>query len=258
MGRVKTVIITGGGGHLGRHVARWWAKPGINLVLLDRNEDGLEKCRAELAPLGAEILAVASDVTVPKAIDAVAASLPGNLWASPPSLILTHGVAGKSADAKAARLGELNHGPWQQILDANLTSTVFAIQSFLPYMKRAGGGRIVLVSSTAGVSASPTAALSYSVAKAGIAALPRLLAPELARSDVLINAVAPGKFLNPGWPDDPQKVKRYEQSVPLGRLASAEEIAALIGFLSSAANTYLTGQTILQDGGRLPALLKVD
>jgi 3-oxoacyl-[acyl-carrier protein] reductase len=81
-----------------------------------------------------------------------------------------------------------------------------------------------------------------------------MLAPDLASSQVLINAVAPGKFFNPDWPDDPEKVKRYEKSVPFGRLASAAEVAALIGFLSSSANTYVTGQTILQDGGRLSAL----
>ena len=94
--------------------------------------------------------------------------------------------------------------------------------------------------------------------KAAIAALPRLLALELALSQVLINAVAPGKFFNPDWPDDPEKVKRYEKSVPLSRLASGDEIAALIGFLSSDANTYVTGQTILQDGGRLSALPTVE
>ncbi len=102
-----------------------------------------------------------------------------------------------------ARLGELDHQRWHEILDANLSSVVFAIDAFVPYMKRAGGGRIVLVSSTAGLLASPTAALSYSVAKAGVAALPRLLASELASSGVLINAVAPGKFFNPDWPDEP-------------------------------------------------------
>jgi len=74
----------------------------------------------------------------------------------------------------------------------------------------------------------------------------------------LINAVAPGKFFNPHWPDDPENAKRYERSVPLGRLASGDEIAALIGFLSSGANTYVTGQTILQDGGRLSALPTVE
>jgi 3-oxoacyl-[acyl-carrier protein] reductase len=96
------------------------------------------------------------------------------------------------------------------------------------------------------------------VSKAAIAALPRLLALELALSQVLINAVAPGKFSNPDWPDDPEKVKRYAKSVPLGRLASGDEIAALIGFLSSDANSYVTGQTILQDGGRLSALPTVE
>ena len=172
--------------------------------------------------------------------------------------MLAHALSGKGAGAKSARLGDLDHDHWQDVLDVNLTSVVFTIQAFLPFMKRAGGGRIVLVSSTAGLSASPTAALSYSVTKAAIAALPRLLALELALSQVLINAVAPGKFFNPDWPDDPEKVKRYERSVPLGRLASADEIAALIGFLSSGANTYVTGQTILQDGGRLSALPTVE
>ena len=62
----------------------------------------------------------------------------------------------------------------------------------------------------------------------------------------------------PDWPDDPKKVKRYAKSVPLGRLASGDEIATLIGFLSSDANTYMTGQTILQDGGRLSALPTVE
>jgi NAD(P)-dependent dehydrogenase (short-subunit alcohol dehydrogenase family) len=258
MEAVKTIIITGGGGHLGRSVARWWAKPGTHVVLLDRDAERLEKCRADITAHGADLTVIAADVTVADDLKSAIASLPDSLWLSPPSLVLAHGLAGKGADSKSQRLGELDHARWQEILDANLTSVVFTIQGFLPFMKRAGGGRIVLVSSTAGLSASPTAALSYSAAKAGVAALPRLLALQLALSQVLINAVAPGKFFNPDWPDEPEKVKRYERSVPLGRLASADEVAALIGFLSSGANTYVTGQTILQDGGRLSASLAVE
>jgi 3-oxoacyl-[acyl-carrier protein] reductase len=258
MEAVKTIIITGGAGYLGRSVARWWAKPGIHLVLIDRDAERLDKTRADLAPLGAELTAMAVDLAAPDEIKAAAAQLPQSLWSSPPSLVLSHAVSGKESGSNSARLGEMNHGQWQSVLDVNLTSVVFTIQGLLPFMKRAGGGRIVLVSSTAGLSASPTAALSYSVAKAAIAALPGLLALELASSQVLINAVAPGKFFNPDWPDEPEKVKRYERSVPLGRLASDDEVAALIGFLSSSANTYVTGQTILQDGGRLSALPTVD
>jgi len=255
---VDTIIITGGGGHLGRAVARWWARPGIKIVLIDRDRERLERAQADLAPLGAELTQVAANAAAPDDLKASVAALPASLWLSPPSLVLAHALSGKSADGTSARLGGLDQEHWREVLHVNISSVVFAIETFLPLMKQAGGGRIVVVSSTAGVSASPTAALSYSVSKAAVAALPRLLALELGLSQVLINAVAPGKFLNPDWPDDPEKVRRYERSVPLGRIASPDEVAALIGFLSSGANTYVTGQTIVEDGGRLSALPTVE
>ena len=255
---MTTTIITGGGGHLGRAVARFCTKKGAHLVLIDKDAGRLETARAELAARGAELTLAAIDMADADGLKAAANSLPSSLWQSPPSLVVAHALSGKDAGANSARLGALDREAWRNVVDVNLTSVVFAIETFLPFMRRAGGGRIVLVSSTAGLSASPTAALSYAVTKAAIAALPRLLAPELAAAQVLINAVAPGKFVNPDWPDDPDKVKRYERSVPLGRLASVEDVAALIGFLISNANTYVTGQTIVQDGGRLSATPTVD
>jgi NAD(P)-dependent dehydrogenase (short-subunit alcohol dehydrogenase family) len=150
-------------------------------VLIDRDAGRLDKTRADLAASGAETIILAMDATKPEDLVKGAAALPEALWRTPPSLIVAHGLAGKGAGGKAPRLGALEHARWQEILDANLTSVVFAIDTFLPYMKRAGGGRIVLVSSTAGLLASPTAALSYSVAKAGVAALPPLLACLLPR-----------------------------------------------------------------------------
>ena len=132
----------------------------------------LEAARANLATRGAELTLLTTDLAVPDDLQAAAASLPASLWQNPPSLVLAHALSGKGPGAKSARLGDLDHDHWQGVLDVNLTSAVFTIQAFLPFMKQAGGGRIVLVSSTAGVSASPTAALSYSVSKAAIAALP--------------------------------------------------------------------------------------
>jgi NAD(P)-dependent dehydrogenase (short-subunit alcohol dehydrogenase family) len=247
---VKTIVVTGAAGHLGRAVARWWSRPGINLVLIDRTEQGLAECAGEAAARGAGVKAMSLDLSAPTDLASGVDSLPPALWEGSPSLIILHGIAGRRRGI-TPRLGDLDLTDWRGVLDVNLTSYVFTIQTFLPVMKTAGGGRIVLVSSTAGLSASPTAALSYSVTKAAVAALPRLLAAELGASQVLINAVAPGKIENPEWPDEPAALKRYVDSVPLGRIASTEEVAALIGFLSSDANTYLTGQTMLQDGGRL-------
>jgi NAD(P)-dependent dehydrogenase (short-subunit alcohol dehydrogenase family) len=254
MERATSVIITGAAGCLGSAVARWWTHTAARLILIDRDGARLTACGRDLQALGADVTTIAADITAPGEIACVAASLPAAAWSRPPALILTHGIAGRDRGSPTPRLGTLDPAAWQQSLDVNLTSMVFTIQAFLPFFTTAGGGRIVLVSSVAGVSASPTAALSYSVAKAAVAALPRLLAPQLSPSQILINAVAPGKFANPAWPDDAAAVDRYVRSVPLGRLASADDVAALIGFLSSEANTYVTGQTIVQDGGRLSGL----
>ena len=251
MADIETIIITGGAGHLGTAVARCWAKPGAHVVLIDRDTQRLEKARADLANSAATIIAIHADATQDGALNAGVAKLSPSLWSAPPSLIVAHALPGKDEKGNPPRIGALRPGPFREVVDTNLHSAVFAIDAMLPFMRQAGGGRIVLVSSTAGLSASPTAALSYSLSKAGLAALPRLLAPELATFNVLINAVAPGKFDHPDWPDDPEQVTRYKQGVPLGRLASAEEVAALIVFLASAANGYITGQTIVQDGGRL-------
>ena len=251
MADIETIIITGGAGHLGTAVARCWAKPGAHVVLVDRNTQRLEKARADLASSSATIITIPADMSQDGAFTAGVAKLSPSLWSAPPSLIVAHALHGKDDKGNAPRIGALGPKPFREVVDANLHSAVFAIDAMLPFMRQAGGGRIVLVSSTAGLSASPTAALSYSLSKAGLAALPRLLAPELAKFNVLINAVAPGKFDNPDWPDDPEQVKRYKQGVPRGRLASAEEVAARIVFLASAANGYITGQTIVQDGGRL-------
>jgi NAD(P)-dependent dehydrogenase (short-subunit alcohol dehydrogenase family) len=248
------VIITGAAGCLGAAVARWWAHRGARLVLIDRDADRVTARARDVRALGADVATIAADLATPAGIGCLAASLPSIAWTQPPSLILAHGIAGRDPGSTTARLGALDLAAWQHSLDVNLTSMVFTIQALLPFFQEAGGGHIVLVSSAAAIAASPTAALSYSVAKAAVAALPRLLAPQLAAAQILINAVAPGKFENPAWPDDPAALDRYARGVPLGRLASADDVADLIGFLSSPANRYVTGQTVVQDGGRLAGL----
>ena len=98
-GAVRTIVITGGAGHLGRSVARWWAKPGVQVVLIDRDADNLEQCRIDLERLGASAIAIEADITESGAVQHAVSSLPASAWRSPPSLVLTHGISGKGPDS---------------------------------------------------------------------------------------------------------------------------------------------------------------
>jgi NAD(P)-dependent dehydrogenase (short-subunit alcohol dehydrogenase family) len=168
MADIETIIITGGAGHLGTAVARSWVKPGAHVVLIDRDTQRLEKARADLANSAATIIAIPADASQDGALNAALAKLSPSLWSAPPSLIVAHALPGKDEKGNPPRIGALRPGPFREVVNANLHSAVFAIDAMLPFMRQAGGGRIVLVSSTAGLSASPTAALSYSRSKAGL------------------------------------------------------------------------------------------
>lgn len=135
-------------------------------------------------------------------------------------------------------------------LQVNLTGPLHILRRLIPQMKQRRYGRIVNISSIWSVISKPMR-LSYSVSKSGINALTRSLALELAPFDVLINAVAPG-FVNTDLTrqnNPPQELRAIARSIPIGRLAEPAEIAELVAFLCSERNTYVTGQTILIDGG---------
>ena len=119
-------------------------------------------------------------------------------------------------------------------------------------MAAAGTGRVVAIGSAAAHTGRTTAGSAYAAAKAGVAALVRTFGARYAPQGVLINDVSPGKIANPNWPDYPEAIARYRQEIPMGRLAEAGEVADAIAFLLSHRNTYITGQTVIVDGGRLP------
>jgi NAD(P)-dependent dehydrogenase (short-subunit alcohol dehydrogenase family) len=149
----EMVIISGGAGHLGQAVAHWWAKRGAQIVLIDCDAGRLDNCVARLRRLGSNVVPVAADMTNPAAFVTVFAEFGASVY--PSSLVVTHGIAGRRAGDTLGLTGLTRHG-WREVLDVNLTSVVFAVQAVVPLMRKGGGGRIVLVSSTAGLSASPT------------------------------------------------------------------------------------------------------
>jgi len=145
---------------------------------------------------------------------------------------------------------EIDAATWQSMLQVNLTSALRLTQAFAPGMAARGSGRILNVASIFAVVTRERRG-AYSMTKAALAALTRTAAVEFGPGGVLVNALAPGyvdteltRRNNP-----PESIAAIEASIPLRRLARAEELAAAAAFLVSAANSYLTGQTVVVDGG---------
>ena len=139
---------------------------------------------------------------------------------------------------------------WSAMVQVDLTAPLQLIQGIAPGMRRRGWGRIVNVSSIFGVVTRERRG-AYSAVKAGLNGLTRTAAVELAPSGVLVNSVCPGYVATDltRQNNSPADIEKIEETIPLGRLAAPDEIARLVAWLCSEANTYLTGQTILVDGG---------
>ena len=147
-------------------------------------------------------------------------------------------------------LGEISAETWARTIQVNLTAPFRLIQGFAPGMAEGGWGRVVNISSIWAVVSKEMRA-SYSSAKSALAGLTRTSAVELATGGILVNAVCPG-FVETELTranNTPEAIEAILQSIPLGRLAQPEEVGRLVAFLCSEQNTYITGQSIVIDGG---------
>lgn len=232
----QVAVVTGGASGIGREVVRLLTSGGATVI------------SADLTSGGHDDLFVRTDVTdsgnVEAAVGAVARDH-GRL----DILVCCAGIFGD-----ALRTVDVSDAEWQRVLNVNLTGTFFCNRAALPWMEAGGYGRIVNVASTAGKEGNPRAA-AYSAAKAGVMALTQSIGRDVARSGVLVNAVAPAAVDTPlmeshqiGLSDE---AKDYMvQRIPLGRLGEASEIARLIGFLASPELTFSTGAVFDASGGR--------
>jgi NAD(P)-dependent dehydrogenase (short-subunit alcohol dehydrogenase family) len=167
--------------------------------------------------------------------------------------------------AYQARLDDLTDAQWDELWQLNVMSYVRAIRASVPHMRAAGGGTIVNVSSTAGKR--PSVGMpNYSVTKAAVLSLSRLVADTYAKDGIRCNAVAPGPTGTEAWLGDggladqqggdrATVLEKVGAGRPLGRLARPEEIAAVIVFLCSDRSSYVTGAAWSADGGTVPIIL---
>lgn len=249
----KVAVVTGAAGGLGRAFAVGLARAGAAVALVDVDRDGLAAAAAEVSDEVPDrrTLEIECDVRFPDQVrEAVAGTREG--LGGPD--VLVNNAGGSLHTPKALEKIEERH--WDLVLDVNLKGAFLFSQAVVPIMRERGGGRIVNVSSIGGRTASIVTGSPYAASKAGLIGLTRRLAAEVGRWEINVNAVAPGTVLSGPrmvdlWEElDDEEQRRTLETIPLGRLSTAEEQAEVIVFLAGPASRYITGAVIDVNGGR--------
>ena len=237
-------VITGAAQGIGRALAKGLAAAGAQVALLDREADGVCTASEELTRAGAKASAHVADITDAEAVGVAiddAAQRHGRL----DFLVNNAGIR------LIEPLMEMEVGAWRRTLDVDLTGTFICIRAAVPHMLRAGGGRIVNIASVAGLLAFSNRA-AYNVSKAGVIALTKSVAVELAAQGITCNAIAPGVIETPltrDYFDDPELAPRIKANTPLGRWGQPEELVGPVVFLCGPGAEFVQGATLVVDGG---------
>jgi NAD(P)-dependent dehydrogenase (short-subunit alcohol dehydrogenase family) len=255
--RDRVCVVTGSTGGIGLATAKALAAEGARVVVNGRDRGRVEQARAEA---GAE-LGVAADLSGPAG--------PEELLAAAGEVGPVHCLVNNVGIAYQAAFDELTDEQWDEMWRQNVMSFVRPIRAVLPRMRKRGSGVIVNVSSTAGKRPS-TGMPNYSVTKAAVLSVSRLVADLYAKDGIRCNAVTPGPTATAAWLAEgglaDQQARRTGKSRdevlaavgsgrPLGRLAEPEEIAAVIVFLCSERASYVTGAAWSADGGTVPIII---
>jgi len=244
----RRALITGASRGLGRAVAQALAEAGADLILVGRERDNLEQARKELSASGVRIETLPADLSTPSGAREMCAAA---LEKFSPIHILINNVGGRRINVPVE---DQSLEDWQNILDLNLTSAFLCTKLIGGAMLPRKAGRVINIASICGMIATKNIhGRSYETSKAALVGFTRAVAADWAPRGVTVNAIAPGGFMtdaNRRWfRERPALQAEIEALIPMGRLGEPAELGSLAVYLASDASSYMTGATLVIDGG---------
>jgi len=242
----RIAVVTGGANGIGKGCALRFAAEGAAIAIIDREADALAETRAELAALGARVMIVEADCTDITQISAFVKQTEAELG---PIDILLNNV-GQGARERKATFLESNEDVWRFVIEINLFTTMRFTRLIAPGMVARGHGRIINMASESAL-IGPVGSHDYAAAKAGIIGFSRSISREFAPHGVTVNAVCPGPIMTRALAQSAgDEAKKAMAAIPVGFVGEAEDVGAMVTLLASAEGRFITGQTILVNGGR--------
>ena len=240
----KVALVTGGSRGIGKAAALGLARAGADVVVASRKLPDLEKVAEEIRGLGRKSLAVEVHVGRVEQIDNLVSKVKEEFGRID---ILVNNAGTNPTMSQAL---EIEERAWDSIMNLNLKGLFFLSQAVARVMKEQGGGKIINIASTAGIT--PDILPVYSISKAGVIMASKVMAQQWAQYNIRVNTVAPGltktQFSQALW-SNPDILQGAMGRTPMQRIAEPEEIVGAIIYLASDASSYVTGQVLAVDGG---------
>jgi len=241
----KVALITGASRGIGRAIALRFAQAGARVVVSSRKLDNVQTVAEEIRQSGGEALPVQAHVGRPEDVARLVQH------AIDTSGRLDIAVNNAATNPHFGPLLDADEGQWEKILDTNVKGSFRVCKAVVPHLAASGGGKIINMVSIAGLRPSPGMGV-YSISKASLIMLTKVLAQELGPNNIQVNAIAPGviktRFSQILW-QTPQFAEPILNRLPLGRFGEPEDVAGLALFLASPASDYVTGSVFVVDGG---------
>lgn len=243
----KVAIVTGAGKGIGGGIARVFASEGAKVLVVDVDEQWGMKTVSRIKEAGGEASFVKADVSKKKDMELMARTALER-YGRIDVLCNNAGIY-----KNMARIEEMTEEDWDKILTVNLKGTFLAVKACVPQMIKQKYGRILITSSTTGNRTAIIGLSHYAASKGGINGFIRNVALELAEHNITVNGVEPGNILTEGMMEvvGEEYVRINEEVIPMGRLGEPEDIGYAMAFLASEEAKFITGQTIVVDGGQI-------